>query len=711
MIVNLKSSIRKKSQGDYPKNYVSSAKRGVKEKLFIALAVLMLCACSSDDELESTYNGANATGSVAYLTVNLKDVNTSTRATSDGGYVSGTDAEQKVANVYFYFYDENGDYVARGNVGSTSGTGVETGTNTNIEWGSGTVVAVWGLEPDNEGNLPTKMLTVINQPSGFNIANKTLSEATQTLAGTPYADASGNFVMSTSTYYSSGIVNTTTLEGSDFRQEPLNENADYPNGGVDVYVERLAAKVGVDVAEGLENPFQISITNAGSTSLENGVYVQLLGWNVDCTARDAYISKDISGNSNWNGFYFVWNGSSDHRCYWGESPNYGDDTVIYPTSSNGNTATQENSESTWLNKYLRYVDLNETVEFGQTTYCGENTNTAGTSGVIKDANSTALTNVLVKAQAGTYTDETFTPINLVEYGGSFYTVDDFCQNYISDNVSTIVDDFIEQFSAIYNYNFSDAIYNDGIYLSDSVSNHKIAFNSTISNFHSFGGDMLSLYNANDGNINAYYKGVVARYGDNGDGDIINKETIAKYLDSDVIYSKDVNFGNYELWVKVDYDKFTAGAKDLEIMRIADGSWYLPIDNTITFNVENNLSCTWRNYFLSILTDDADYANTQYASTSSYPNYYNEGLMYYHVPIEHLGLLSTAKDHDFGTGDYGVVRNHWYDITINSITSMGRGIAQPTEVIVPIGDNGIQTTSIGASTKIYSWKEYDQTVIF
>ncbi len=108
MMVNLKSSIRKESQGDYQKKYVSNAKRGVKAKLFIALTVLMLCACSSDDELESTYNGANATGGVTYLTVNLREVGSTTRA-DDGGYASGSEAERNVANVYFYFYDDEGN--------------------------------------------------------------------------------------------------------------------------------------------------------------------------------------------------------------------------------------------------------------------------------------------------------------------------------------------------------------------------------------------------------------------------------------------------------------------------------------------------------------------------------------------------------------------------------------------------------------------------
>ncbi len=694
MMVNLKSSIRKKSQGDYQEKYVSNAKRGVKEKLFIALAVLMLCACSSDDELESTYSGANATGSVAYLTVNLKDVNASTRATSDGGYVSGTDAEQKVANAYFYFYDAEGNYIARGNVGSTSGTGVETGTNTNIEWGSSTVVAVWGLEPDNYGNLPTKMLTVINQPSGFNIANKTLSEATQTLAGTPYADASGNFVMSTSTYYSSGIVNTTTLEGSDFREEPLNENADYPNGGVDVYVERLAAKVEVSLDENLTQPIPISITNAGSTSLESGVSVQLLGWDVDCTARDAYISKDISDNSAWGGFSFVWNGADNHRCYWGESPNYDDATVTYPTSSNGNTATQENSESTWLNKYLRYVDLNVPVAFGQTTYCGENTNTvvtttsSGTTGVLQDANSTALTSVLVKAQVQ---DENGEPIDLVEYGGYYYTVDDFCQSYVYKNFASTIGSAITALESESEYSELTTELEALISAATGGSVYKtLISDETPTATTSFGGEMLSLYNAYDGNVTIGYN-------------------TSSTTTNNIVYSG-LDLDGYNFWFSVDESDLNEetisaliGANLLE--QIGD-NYYIPLDE-ISFSIDS-ADYTMRSYFLSALSADAEATNTQFGT--SYPNYYNSGLMYYHVPIEHLGL-STTTTHNFATGDYGVVRNHWYDITINSIASMGRGIAQPTEVIVPIGDNGIQTTAIGASTKIYSWKEYDQTVIF
>lgn len=56
------------------------------------------------------------------------------------------------------------------------------------------------------------------------------------------------------------------------------------------------------------------------------------------------------------------------------------------------------------------------------------------------------------------------------------------------------------------------------------------------------------------------------------------------------------------------------------------------------------------------------------------NGFKDGWMYYNIPIEHLGQ---------NEGQYGVVRNHWYDIDVTKIEKLGWGIFDPVEQIVPI----------------------------
>jgi hypothetical protein len=89
--------------------------------------------------------------------------------------------------------------------------------------------------------------------------------------------------------------------------------------------------------------------------------------------------------------------------------------------------------------------------------------------------------------------------------------------------------------------------------------------------------------------------------------------------------------------------------------------------------------------------------------------HNEGYMYYSIPIEHLGAqnavtdLSTAEE-----GYFGVVRNHWYKLSIDEITGFGHGIVEKDEPIVPnpIDDSGMY---LNAKINILSWKTLSQKV--
>ena len=59
------------------------------------------------------------------------------------------------------------------------------------------------------------------------------------------------------------------------------------------------------------------------------------------------------------------------------------------------------------------------------------------------------------------------------------------------------------------------------------------------------------------------------------------------------------------------------------------------------------------------------------------------------------------------GMYGVVRNHLYNITTDDITSLGKGIYDPTEIIVP-GDKA-ELWYLAAKVNINAWHIVKQTV--
>lgn len=77
-------------------------------------------------------------------------------------------------------------------------------------------------------------------------------------------------------------------------------------------------------------------------------------------------------------------------------------------------------------------------------------------------------------------------------------------------------------------------------------------------------------------------------------------------------------------------------------------------------------------------------------------WWNEGKCYFFVPVEHLG------------GKTGVVRNHWYQLAVNSVSGLGTPVADPTE---PIDPNVIEdeTYYVAAQVQILKWKMVSQDV--
>ena len=102
-------------------------------------------------------------------------------------------------------------------------------------------------------------------------------------------------------------------------------------------------------------------------------------------------------------------------------------------------------------------------------------------------------------------------------------------------------------------------------------------------------------------------------------------------------------------------------------------------------------------------------------------------MYYNIPIKHLrgGEMLTEKvptdayyysvnDAEgnlvfaLREADYGVVRNHYYQITVNKIANLGKAVSNGDEDIIPNTDFS-ELYYVGASINILSWKIVNQGV--
>lgn len=402
------------------------------KKLFFGLfACASLCACSNDesgvipDDTPKVF-----TGDEAYINVRLADAGSLTRA-QEGEFEYGTN-EQSVKNAFFYFYDADGVFVAQGDVW-TGGNASTTNPAGNIEFTGNNVVVLKEL---GRKNYPKYMVAVLNKPTGFLYGN-TLGEMQTVLAdgnaeGIYYPSTANNvttdyFTMSTTSYTEAGrsAYFVTEVKEENFLPEPMTDINAIANT-VTVYVERLAAKVTLNVSEQLvkdaNGRYPIKATVAGEDNSAGNddvaseeLYVELLGWRLNATAKRSYMVKNIDATWANGDLGFTWNRPTDYRSHWGKSFNYG--LSGYPDNAAGVPANSE---------YLNYVDLeNGLTALGAPAYCAENTNT---SAVVTADFPSAVTSILLKAKV---CDASGNALDLVRYNGVLFRHDSFLEYVLS----------------------------------------------------------------------------------------------------------------------------------------------------------------------------------------------------------------------------------------------------------------------------------------
>jgi hypothetical protein len=90
--------------------------------------------------------------------------------------------------------------------------------------------------------------------------------------------------------------------------------------------------------------------------------------------------------------------------------------------------------------------------------------------------------------------------------------------------------------------------------------------------------------------------------------------------------------------------------------------------------------------------------------------FTDGKMYYSISIEHFLNPDYTKNHattPFIVGDFGVVRNHWYQVTVTDIKHVGTGVFKDDEPIVPHDDPS--TRYLAAKINILAWQIVTQNV--
>ena len=320
----------------------------------LALAAIAFSACTSEEVAEN--NPSTGEGTTSYVAVNINSVGTS-GSRADGDYANGSDNENKINAVRFYFFTENGEAY---NMGTTNYVEKENPTGEgkltpNVEKITDAMLVIEG----ETKTAPHSMIAIVNPATikeGVLQAKMTKAQVEAAVAGQNFnaqgADAK-DFVMSSSVY-SDG---TNKVWVADITGHVATDQNTAMQNPVDIYVERVAAKLtSTATGAGQSNKFLV-----GETTNGKNVYAVIKGWGLAKETTDANLIKKIDATWTDNGLGItMWNHPAYFRCYWetsstnlGENKSYND----YKSQIGQVYYTNPNTSANTNPQYVATVEL------------------------------------------------------------------------------------------------------------------------------------------------------------------------------------------------------------------------------------------------------------------------------------------------------------------------------------------------------------------
>lgn len=430
----------------------------MKRKLFVIPALaLILASCASEEPAGNNNQNPEYAAATSYLNINLLPSSgmgqmgvkaAGTRYTEgDGTYEDGSATENNVTRVRFYFFGEGGaPFAVRQNLATGEydnfvdwyPNATEVGEGNHDETVEKTLNATLGLTFTDNEERPGQVLAVANPTDeilyfnntapGENMSSNCMSLAQlQEVVSNYRPYDSNNFVMSNSVYLDTNKqpVYTTALNEDNFQTTPVL--AALPENVVNIYIERVLARVDFGVTlenetlEGMEGTFyKVGVytlndeSEDGETQENEPIYVNLLGWNVTSTTGTSRLIKEI--NPGWTNTQILgsdvtpWSTSDYHRSFWALNPegveiqygNFGNVTSLPTITPSGQFATS--------------LEIPTGTGFS-TTYLQENANPFENDN--DAAAPTYPSKVIIAAQL---VDKTGQPITICEWGYNKYTL-------------------------------------------------------------------------------------------------------------------------------------------------------------------------------------------------------------------------------------------------------------------------------------------------
>lgn len=680
--------------------------------LFGALAALAMggavTACSDDDLDKGIDNGVAEVDQTRYLSVAISTPSVAgSRAADDaptGNFDDGSKNESEVDEIIFVFYDGAGNPTAT--MKTITGDNLANGWTDNYT--DANVTRFWSsvipVELTQGQTIPSYVMCYVNPIDKTGIDRMTLAEVeADTRVRIKGAGANGKFAMSNSVYYGNNPISgandvrmmaTPIVESQLFKtpgeaQEAV-EAADPEAAGVlQIYVERYAAKIGLNMLPTAIKPYAVNVKDGDNWVSKNIIFTPKC-WRPNAIDMKTFITKAFSTgkqlpldptktatfqemttaftNSGMPGEGLTgWNDPDNFRSYWACSPSYF--ANAYPKVSDNITDVTDNGGAyPYALKYFTYTEFVTGVE---------STENPAEAGITWDP-----TNGF-NANPGSYNAGGTTN---VASSGYFY----------SRETTASID------------NIKNSEMNSKAVVASAVivGNYKLEGEAANADFY--------LYGVLNGRPNYYTAADIKAA-------MIENQLV---LFNDEECTDPATTAN--LFV-VEHPK--ASVRQVTIPAETEGEE----DEVVKENVPGRLVTLQLSavpqpalYFNNngtieaIDEDNIDAANRLLWKTVSTAQMFHNGLAFFSIPIRHLGYGKNVNDanapltsspdgasanvYNWGNmrrGDFGVVRNHVYTLNVTEIKGLGTGLRSDDQPIVPPMDP--EDYWIAARLNILSWR--------
>lgn len=641
----------------------------------MALAVGLLTGCSDDLAPDTPGQETVDHDQVRYLNVAIVSPKTVGTRAGDTNFDTGTPEENTIHSMTFLFYDGNGH--PTGQAKTLTDEEIQAGQLTD---GSGSIGKIWKSTIPvalNQGeNLPAYVLCFVNPMDVSGLSGKDLNEIETITREQVVTNADGvkNFPMSNSMYYGTSPQGETNVR---LFATPISTNQLYPSEDaaardmnvVDIYVERYAARMKLTMG---------TSAVADNTTEVNGYKLTFVPeyWRPNAIDQNIYLIKRYGivegSNKNFNPTYAQLLTNFNDRTWWNDAPN---------------------SRSYWGCSPSHYTNLYPAVSDDITDVVPNNDYGAGRTGYPYDLHYFNYSQIKSGAINGG---------NPLQPSVAWNETDGFNKVFYACETTTT--------AKSWGYNSDIKGYNPVAVLPSAVIVGHYQLTKT-------GGDTYTdvpegqpsfyLYGRTNNKYNLYFE-----------SGILN----AMVKQQNVVLQKKTENGitSYSSYRNTTYFKVEHPSKEVRAIKntvVAGRHVALQLKSEglpelYYYDVEQDEN----NRYVRISADNIDKVNSDLLS-AGYATKYGEGIAYFNIPVEHLGIygddgnyLTGVKEKNNGNkydfskcppGSFGIVRNHAYTIEVSKISGLGTALRDKTQPIVPHVEE--ISYEISARLNILSWR--------